>query len=73
MKIVKTLEAGEEIGSDGFNFVLSGRLRSIGDGRVIHCRTENPDKPPACIISADIDRVRVERPRDGASLAEWSS
>lgn len=69
---VKTIEEGAEVGSGGFNLVLSGRLRAIGDGRVIRCNAAAPDRPPDCVISSRVDRVRFEQPTSGEVLAEWS-
>jgi hypothetical protein len=69
---VKTFEDGKEPGSLGFNLALSGRLKALSGGRVIACALQVHDRPPDCIASADIDRVRLERPDDGEVLAEWS-
>lgn len=69
---VKRLEEGERAGQDGFNLVLSGRLRARGDGRVILCSGSGRDRPPDCIVSAAVDRVWIERPSDKAVMAEWS-
>lgn len=68
---VKKLEAGEQVGRDGFNLVLSGRLRARRDGRVILCEGSGRDRPPDCVVSTDVDRVWIERPEDKAVLAEW--
>ena len=69
---VKQLGEGERAGQDGFDLVLSGRLRARGDGRVILCAGSGRDRPPDCIVSAAVDRVRIERPADQAVMAEWS-
>lgn len=69
---VKQLENGEQVGQDGFNLVLSGRLRSRSDGKVILCTGTGRDRPPACIVSAAIDRVWIEKPADRKVMAEWS-
>jgi hypothetical protein len=69
---VRQLKAGESAGQQGFNMILSGRLRAHGDGRVILCAGEGRDRPPDCIISADVDRVLIERPDDQEILAEWT-
>ena len=66
------LEEGQTVGSQGFDLVVSGRLRAGTDGRVILCSGDDPDQPPDCIVSATIDRVRIENPEDKAVLAEWS-
>lgn len=61
-----------QIGANGFDLVISGRLRARRDGRVILCSGRDPNQPPSCIVSADIDRVWIENPDDKAVLAEWS-
>jgi len=69
---VKQLAEGQQVGQQGFNLVLSGRLRARRDGRVILCAGTVRDAPPNCVVSADIDRVRIEQPNDKAVMAEWS-
>lgn len=68
---VRKLEAGEQVSRNGFNLVLSGRLRARGDGRVILCEGSGRDRPPDCVVSTDVDLVWIERPEDKAVLAEW--
>jgi hypothetical protein len=69
---VKTL-AGKAPGAEGFNLVLSGRLRAVPGRGVIACAVTGPDRPPDCIISADFDRVWIENPVGREVLAEWRS
>jgi hypothetical protein len=68
-----TLPADQALGSQGFDLVLSGRLRALPERRVIACVTQTPDMPPDCIVSAEYDRVWVESPETGERIAEWSS
>ncbi|MGI8704415.1 MAG: hypothetical protein ACR2JJ_01210 [Sphingomicrobium sp.] len=70
---VKTLNPSEPLSSQGFNLVISGRLRALPGQRVIVCVSRGADHPPDCIISARIDRVRLERPDTKEILAEWGS
>jgi hypothetical protein len=70
---VKTLEQDEPVGSQGFDLVLSGRLRALPDKRIIACVSSGPDLPPNCIVSADFDRVRIERADNREIVAEWGS
>lgn len=72
-EIVKTLPPGQPLSSQGFNLVLSGRLRALPGQRVITCLSRGADSPPDCIVSARIDRVRIERPDSKEILAEWGS
>lgn len=57
--------------SDGLDLVIAGRLTELSDGRPIHCAAQ--DGPPACIVSARIDRVAIENPVSGAVLGEWGN
>ena len=70
---VKTLPEGAPISSQGFNLVLSGRLRALPKRGVIQCIAQNPDTPPECVVSAEFQRVRIERPDSGELIAEWGS
>ncbi len=70
---VVQLKEGERPGTAGFNLVLGGRLRASRDGRVIQCTGSGRDRPPDCIVSADIDRVWIERPGEKRVLAEWTN
>ncbi len=70
---VKPLEEGSELGVAGFNLILSGRLTAGPAGRVIACESASIDTWPDCIIFADIDQVRMERPETREVIAEWAS
>lgn len=65
------LSEGQAIGSQGFNLVLSGRLRSVPGRRVIECVASNADSPPECILSAEFQRVWIEQPETGEVIAQW--
>ena len=70
----KTLDAGmAQVGVKGFDLVLEGRLQPGPGGRVILCQSTAVDRPPDCIVSARIDRVRFEQPETGETIAEWGS
>jgi hypothetical protein len=66
------LGADDQQSAQGYNLVLSGRLRPLPTGGVITCRSSGPDTPPDCVVSAEFDRVRIERP-DDTIVAEWTS
>ena len=70
---IKVLDEGQPVGSQGFNLVLSGRLRALPGLGVIGCSTRGPDSPPDCIVSADFDRVWIEQPDGGEIIAQWTS
>ena len=68
---MKTLAEGTPISSQGFNLVLSGRLRSLPERGVIKCSAVNAYSPPECIVSAEFQRVWIERPDSREVVAEW--
>lgn len=68
---VKTIPEGTPLSSQGFDLVLSGRLRALGESRVIQCVSKSAEVPPECVISAEFLRVRIERPDSGEMVAEW--
>ena len=69
----KVLAENEQPSADGYNLVLSGRLRAQPLGRVISCRSAGVEAPPQCIVSADFDRVWIENPRTKEILANWAN
>jgi hypothetical protein len=69
----KVLAEGEQPSAEGYNLVLSGRLRRLPGGRAISCRIANADAPPECVVSGEFDRVRIENPGTQNILAEWGS
>lgn len=72
-EVSRKLPAGEEPSAQGYDFVVSGRLQKLPDGRVIVCAGSAVRQAPKCLASAHIDRVQVVHPQTGATLAEWSS
>jgi hypothetical protein len=67
---VKTvLPAG--VPTQGFNLVLAGRLRALGDRGVIQCVARSASSPPECVISAEFLNAWIERPGSGEIVAEW--
>lgn len=68
---VKTIDPKQPIGSQGFNLVLSGRLRALPGRRVIACAAKGANSPPECIVSAQFDRVWIEAPGHRETIAEW--
>ena len=68
---VHTLLEGEAIGSQGFDLVLAGRLRSLAGRGPIACVSAGADRPPECIVSADFQRVWIEQPGTGEVIADW--
>jgi hypothetical protein len=69
----KVLAEDEMPSAQGYNLVLSGRLRKLPAGRVIACRLASASLPPECVASAAFDRVRIEIPGTNAILAEWGN
>lgn len=70
---VKKLDPGASVGTQGFDLVLSGRLRALPDGRVIHCNTNGPDVPPDCVAAALFDHVWIEDAATKLRIADWGS
>jgi hypothetical protein len=68
----KVLEDGAVPSRQGYDLVLSGRLRRYPDGRVIICRISGAEVPPECVISAQFDRVRIQTPDGKSTLGDWS-
>lgn len=66
-----TLKEGQAIGSQGFNLVLSGRLRAVPGRGVIECSAANAESPPDCIVSAEFQRVWIEQPETREVIADW--
>ena len=67
----KTLPENSEPSRQGYDLVLSGRLRAKGNGKVISCTAASPDRPPTCMVSALFDRVWIRHPGTGELIAEW--
>ena len=66
-----TLKEGEALSSQGYNLVLSGRLRALPGEGVSHCDSRGPDQPPECVVSAEFLRVWIEQPETRSVIAEW--
>ena len=69
----KVLGANEQPSAQGYNLVLTGRLRQLPGRKVISCGTGAPDQAPGCLISAEFDRVWIEHPATKSVLADWAS
>lgn len=57
--------------AQGYRLVLEGRLVGWADGRVIRCRAISPERPPACVVGAAVDRIAFENGATGAVLSQW--
>ena len=66
-----TLPEGQALSSQGYNLVLSGRLRALPDSGVVHCFARGADSPPECVVSAEFLRVWIEKPDTREIIAEW--
>lgn len=69
----KVLPQDRQPSRQGYNLVLSGRLRNVPVGQVISCRAASLNAPPECIVSAEFDRVWIEDPASKDVIAEWGS
>jgi len=68
-----TLPEGKALSPQGYNLVLSGRLRELPGRGVIHCVARGPDAAPDCIVSAEFLRVWIEQPDTREVIAEWGA
>lgn len=68
-----TLAEGQALSSQGYNLVLSGRLRALPERGAIHCVSRGADTPPECIVSAEFLRVWIEQPDTREVIAEWGT
>lgn len=68
----KTLAEDEKPSSLGYDLVLAGRLRALPGGKVIDCSVSDVNRPPTCIVFAQLDSVRMEKPDTRSLIAEWS-
>lgn len=66
-----TRRLGENAQPGPVDFVLSGRLSRLPEGKVITCASLQAAGPPTCIVSVRVDMVRLED-SSGALLAEWT-
>jgi hypothetical protein len=70
---VEKRDPGTPVGTQGFDLVLSGRLRMLPQGRVIRCVASGPDSPPVCVISAQFDHVWIDDAATKERIADWRS
>lgn len=68
-----TLAEGKAISSQGFDLVLTGRLRALPGRGVILCSARDASAPPECVISAEFQRVWIEQPDTRDMIAEWGA
>ncbi len=57
--------------AQGYRLVLEGRFVGWADDRVIRCRVISPERSPACVVGAAVDRIAFEDGATGAVLSEW--
>ena len=69
-RITRRIEGGK-VPEGGLEFVRSGRMEALPDGKVISCQAGEQGGRPQCLISVKVDRAAVENPADGETLAEW--
>lgn len=69
--VVRLGEGQDPARAQGYDLVLSGRLRAGPAGRVIRCTAASPDSMPACLIGAEFEEVRIEDVERREVLARW--
>lgn len=70
--VVRLGEDQDPARPQGYDLVLTGRLRAGPAGRVIRCTASDSNAMPACLIGAEFERVRIEDVERAATLADWS-
>lgn len=69
----KVLAEGVSPNQNGYDLVITGRLRQLASGSVITCANQSPAVPPDCIVSAQFESVAIKHPVSGETIAEWTS
>lgn len=69
----KVLAGGASPSKVGYDLVITGRLRRLASGAVIRCAPRDPDTPPGCIVSVQLESVAIEAPDSGETIAKWSN
>ena len=69
----KVLGEAEQPSRQGYDLVLSGKLRKLPSSRVIACRATGTETPPECMVSAQFERVRIETVDGKTILGDWKS
>ena len=64
---------GAGVPEGGLDFVLSGRMEPLPDGKAISCLPSEEGGRPQCLISVKVDRAAVEDPAAKDTLAEWGA
>jgi hypothetical protein len=70
--VVRLAEGQDPARPQGYDLILTGRLRAGPAGRVIRCTSTDPNAMPACLIGAEFERVRIEDVERATTLADWS-
>lgn len=55
--------------TEAMRLVLEGRIGD-GPGGPVVCRSDNPDRPPICLVRVELDRVAIEG-ASGELFGEW--
>lgn len=71
-EVTRTLDGGGKPSNRGYDLIISGRLKRGNGGPVITCVSEDARIAPSCVISAEFERVALERPGTGEILADWA-
>lgn len=69
--VIRLGEGQDPARVQGFDLVLSGRLRAGPADRVIRCTASSPDSMPTCLIGAEFEEVRFEDVERGEVIARW--
>jgi len=70
--VIRLSEGQDPARPQGYDLVLTGRLRAGPAGRVIRCASGETHTMPVCLIGAQFVRVRIEDVERATTLADWS-
>jgi len=71
-EVTRRLAADLQPSTKGYDLVLAGRLRRLPQGKVITCRQEQRDQPPACLVTVAFDRIALTSGDTGEEVADWT-
>ncbi len=70
--VIRLADGQDPARPQGYDLIVTGRLRAGPAGRVIRCTSTDPNAIPVCLVGAEFERVRIEDVERAATLADWS-
>lgn len=72
-EFVQKVEADPGTGSRPYDLVIAGRVSGYEDGVAVRCHAASPEQRPVCLIAVEFEKISLEDPRTGETLASWRS